>query len=76
MILYTMMPAEIIFQQESEVYNQQKMVVIDGVNLLVNETTTNNYQISRVISTDPQHFLRSEVAPGNILSKDRTNVLF
>ena len=64
MILYTMMPEELIFPTAETDFNKQKIVEMNGVSLLVNETSQNQYVILRVLSSDPQHFLDEQYSPG------------
>ena len=64
MILYTMMPEELIFPTAETDFNKQKIVEMNGVSLLVNETSQNQYVILRVLSSDPQHFLDDQYSPG------------
>ncbi|MDF0725128.1 YlzJ-like family protein [Cytobacillus sp. S13-E01] len=64
MILYTMMPEELIFPTAETDFSKQKIVEMNGVSLLVNETSQNQYVILRVLSSDPQHFLDDQYSPG------------
>ncbi|MCH1623727.1 YlzJ-like family protein [Fredinandcohnia quinoae] len=64
MILYTMMPREMIFPQVEEEYPVQKIVEFNGVTLAVSQTTNLEYRIERILSTDPQHYLQQDYTPG------------
>lgn len=65
MILYTIMPEELIYpQNEEEGYRKQKIVDVNGVSLLVNETTPGEHHIVRVMSTNPNDYLSSDYEPG------------
>jgi len=68
MILYTMMPQELIFPSEQESYQQQKMITYEGIPLLVEQMDPNNVQVVRILSSDPQHFLDERVCPGAKIS--------
>lgn len=68
MILYTMMPHELIFPSEQESYQQQKMITYQGIPLLVEQMDPNNVQVVRILSSDPQHFLDDRVCPGAKIS--------
>ena len=58
------MPEELIFPTAETDFNKQKIVEMNGVSLLVNETSQNQYVILRVLSSDPQHFLDEQYSPG------------
>lgn len=64
MMLYTMMPEELIFPTMEQEYSKHKVVAINGVSLLVNEAEQGEYSIVRVMSTDPTHFLDNRFSPG------------
>lgn len=65
MILHTIVPEFIIFQTNEADYKKQRTVHYNGVPLLVQQTETNEYEIVRVLSSDPQHYLTYE--PGTKL---------
>lgn len=64
MIFYTMMPEELMFPTLEEDYKRQSIVEMNGVPLLVQATTTSQYEIVRVLSSDPRHFLDNQYCPG------------
>lgn len=68
MILYTMMPQELIYPTDELEFNKQMMIQFDGIPLLVEQTTENCYQVLRVISSDPNHYLDSRCSPGAKIS--------
>ncbi|MEH7109622.1 YlzJ-like family protein [Bacillus sp. JJ1764] len=68
MILYTMMPQELIFPQDSSVFQQQQMVNYQGVPLIVEKTDNQSYQVIRILSSDPQHYLNANICPGSKIS--------
>lgn len=68
MLLYTIVPNESIFDSEID-YNggQQEMEIALGqASLLVQSLPGGRYKINRIISTDPQDFLKPEWQPGTI----------
>jgi hypothetical protein len=67
MILYTFMPEHLIFQSAEEDYLKQKIVYCNGIPLVVKETETQEYEIIRNLSTNPQHFLEQKYSPGTRL---------
>jgi hypothetical protein len=68
MILYTMMPQELIFPNEPESLTKQQMVSYQGIPLLVETSGPQHAQVVRILSTDPQHFLNNEICPGAKIS--------
>ncbi|MFL6516585.1 MAG: YlzJ-like family protein [Bacillus sp. (in: firmicutes)] len=68
MILYTMMPPELIFPYQAESGLQQQMVSYQGIPLLVESSDGQNAQVIRILSTDPQHYLDSQICPGAKIS--------
>ncbi len=68
MILYTMMPRELIFPPEAEAIQKQQMITYQGIPLLVESTDQQNFQVVRVLSSDPQHFMDERICPGAKIS--------
>lgn len=68
MILYTMMPHELVFPSEPEDYKKQRTIMYQGVPLLVEQLDHQTVQVVRVISSDPQHFLNDQYTPGTKIS--------
>lgn len=64
MILYTMMPQELIFGTEAIDEKKRLEVEIDGVPLLVEMTADYDYEVIRVMSSNPNHFLDARFSPG------------
>ncbi|MDQ0175756.1 YlzJ-like family protein [Bacillus chungangensis] len=67
MILHTTIPQELIFPQESNMFTQQTTVEVNGISLIV-EQEENRYRIIRLLSSNPNDYLRSELLPGQYLS--------
>lgn len=68
MILYTMMPYELIFSNENQALENQKVVTYQGVQMLVEFTDPLSFQIVRVLSSDPMHYLDGRFSPGTKIS--------
>ncbi|MEH7222617.1 YlzJ-like family protein [Bacillus sp. JJ1566] len=64
MILYTMMPHELIYPQTEMENSNLKYIDVNGVSLAVSDSQDGEYTIERVMSTDPQHFLDGRYSPG------------
>lgn len=63
MILYTMMPQELIFPTDGAAFEKFKMIAHDGVPLLVMKENE-NYYVVRLLSSNPNHYLDSRYLPG------------
>jgi hypothetical protein len=68
MILYTMLPEELVFPVDMNTYGKQRMVQLNGVSVMVSENAQKQYEIVRLLSTDPQHFLNEQYCPGQTLA--------
>ena len=68
MILYTMMPQELIYQTDIQDYERVTQINYDGIPLVVEKTDDYNYRVLRVLSTDPKHYLDSRCTPGSMIS--------
>jgi len=68
MILYTTMPQEFIFPTEAETFTKQQTVTYQGVSLIVEQTDSQNVQVVRILSSDPQHYLDERICPGAKIS--------
>jgi hypothetical protein len=65
MILYTIMPQELVYPTRDEEFQKQKMVNVNGVSMLVQDKGAIGYEIIRLLSTDPQHYLHEQYMPGS-----------
>ncbi|WP_040205036.1 YlzJ-like family protein [Neobacillus jeddahensis] len=68
MILYTMMPNELIFPYEPEAVGKQQMITYQGIPLLVELTDQQQAHVVRIVSSDPQHFMNEQICPGAKIS--------
>jgi hypothetical protein len=68
MILYTMMPQELIYPTNEMDYGNQMLIQYNGVPLLVEQTDDHMYQVVRVMSSDPNHYLDNSCSPGTKIS--------
>ncbi|KQL39406.1 hypothetical protein AN960_10655 [Bacillus sp. FJAT-25509] len=62
MILYTIMPIESIFPVDQQEYTSQQFMEYNGVPMLVDSVGGTAFEIKRIVSTDPQHFM--QYSPG------------
>lgn len=65
MILYTIMPQELIYKTPDSEFEKQKVVDVNGVSMIVAENSLKEYQIVRVLSTNPNDFLKEQFTPGS-----------
>ncbi|HHV29707.1 YlzJ-like family protein [Acetivibrio mesophilus] len=69
MILYSIVPPEVVFENFSWSENQSYIEMnYSGERIVVTPLSNNRYVINRVISTSPKAFLKPELMPGNIIS--------
>lgn len=64
MILYTVAQLEIVLAEPGPGTPKFHEMLVGDVPVLVQETGAGRGRIDRVLSTDPNHFLRPELAPG------------
>ncbi len=68
MILYTMMPQELIFPSDEAQFVDQKYVELNGVSMIVEKNNTQGFRIVRLLCSDPQHYLNNDYMPGSTIS--------
>jgi hypothetical protein len=66
MLLYTAMPLELVLDGIDRKYNF-KEIDVDGIKLIIEPIDINHGKIVRLISTNPQDYLNSELSPGKII---------
>jgi hypothetical protein len=67
MILYTVVPNDLVFPTDGSEFSGQMMMDYQGVPLLVQQEE-NNYRIIRVMSSDPAHYLNDQLCPGEFIN--------
>ena len=60
MILYTIMPEQLVYQTDYSQYERQKIVNVNGIEMVVSEENSQYYSVVRVLSTNPSHYLQYE----------------
>lgn len=68
MILYTMLPYELVFPYEADIFQKQKTIMYNDIPVIVEQTDSQTLQIVRVLSSDPKHFLDERLTPGSKIS--------
>lgn len=66
MILHTIVPSDIIFYKEEE-YGENKIIQYGECMVEVHSEESGEYSITRIISSNPNDYLRSEIQPGVII---------
>lgn len=66
MLLWTVMPADVVFGSP-EYQPCYEEVKIDGGSLLVERMSATQCKVVRLLATDPMQYLRSELQPGTIV---------
>lgn len=67
MILYTIVPYEMIYEAEQEFNHNQENVYYNGVLLTMERLSLNRYKIVSILSTDPNDYLKDEIQPGKVI---------
>ncbi len=60
MILYTIMPLESIYPIDQQEYTTQQYMEYNGVPMLVDSVGGTSFEIRRIVSTDPEHYMQYE----------------
>ncbi|BCB03413.1 YlzJ-like family protein [Bacillus sp. KH172YL63] len=66
MILYTMVPDDLIYPTDESVFSGQMMMDYQGIPLLVQQEE-NKYRVIRIMSSDPAHYLNDQLYPGGFI---------
>lgn len=68
MILYTIIPIEIIFQEIQDT-RRNTTVIMDymGVKVEAMMTSNNQYVINRILTTSPKDYLNPKLQPGTVI---------
>ncbi|KAA0547880.1 ribonuclease [Bacillus sp. BGMRC 2118] len=64
MILYTIMPNELVYPVETNLFENQQCVEVNGVSMIVERNEEYEYRIVRLLSTNPEHYLSADYSPG------------
>lgn len=67
MTLWTVVPEELIFGQESQPDSYEE-IEFSGARMLVERISDSQRRIVRIISTDPSDYLCADLQPGVILT--------
>ncbi|GGH82017.1 hypothetical protein JOD43_002712 [Pullulanibacillus pueri] len=62
---YTIVPHEILFDEDHDVPTAQRRTIqVDGVPLIIEQSSTSEYEIVQILSSNPQDFLSEKIQPG------------
>jgi len=68
MINYSVFTGEFVLETEEKEREKKEIEINKAIKLLVEETDKKDeYRILQILSTDPQVFLNSKLAPGTII---------
>lgn len=67
MVLWTVVPLEMVFPTEVSNAKYEQIQHL-GVQMEVEKISDNQCRIVRILSTNPQDYLRSEIQPGTVLT--------
>ncbi|WP_226674147.1 YlzJ-like family protein [Rossellomorea aquimaris] len=67
MILYTVVPNDLVFPTEASEFSGQMMMDYQGIPILVQQEE-HKYRIIRVMSSDPAHYLNEQICPGEFIN--------
>ncbi len=75
MILYSIIPAEEVFKENTEVKEASLTQEIDymGEKVIVSSLSNNSYEVRRLISTNPSAYLNPRFAPGAVIEAKVSN---
>ncbi|MDC3414084.1 YlzJ-like family protein [Aquibacillus sp. 3ASR75-11] len=68
MILYTPLSEHDIFPEDQSKYSNLELISVNGVSVQATRLKNGSYRIVQVLSTNPQDFMKSDLAPGTIIS--------
>lgn len=74
MIVHSIISEERIFSQEDEIQEDLKEILMkDGAILETRPSSHNTYEVVRLISTNPSHYLNAEYSPGALITNPTPN---
>ncbi|MCR2820661.1 YlzJ-like family protein [Lederbergia panacisoli] len=63
MILHTIVPPELIFQNNEDIFSGQIPITRNGIPMIV-EQDGQVYKVIRIMSSNPADYLNAELSPG------------
>jgi hypothetical protein len=72
MILYSIIPTEVIYQGFDQLNPQYEDIVMDGCSMQIERINENQAKIVRLYSVNPQDYLNTQFSPGTILTYSPT----
>lgn len=68
MTLYTIVPEEVIFPHPHEKIANMIEMKVNGVHVLVEHEGGSSFRIDRIVSTNPEDYMKSNVQPGEMVN--------
>jgi hypothetical protein len=66
-MLYSIVPVEEIWAEADVPVPERRDVIVNGCMMQVESTGTSLGRVVRVLSTDPEHYLKPEYQPGSFV---------
>ncbi|MBS4199014.1 YlzJ-like family protein [Bacillus sp. FJAT-49732] len=66
MILHTIVPPELIFQYSEDAFSSQTPITRNGIPMIV-EQSGQMYKVIRIMSSNPDDYLKAEYSPGTYI---------
>ncbi|WP_413381502.1 YlzJ-like family protein [Alkalihalobacillus sp. 1P02AB] len=67
MILYTMMPNEMVFPEDEQTYSNYVTVPIEDGHLVVQQINGSDYKVIRLVCSNPMAYLNEQYTPGTVI---------
>lgn len=68
MILHTILPQELIFGAEMTERKEEYLLSVNGVPVLCEPVNNFEMRVTKILSTNPNHYLQANLYPGALLS--------
>lgn len=67
MILHTIVPADLIFQSSEIEETSEQLFLYQGIPVACQPLNSQEWQVTKIMSTNPEHFLHDQIFPGAIM---------
>jgi hypothetical protein len=69
-MLWTIMPLEMVYQEAAKETRAQHFAMYKGAPVLVERLDENSSRIVRLLSTEPNDYLKADLMPGAVIKQD------
>jgi len=71
-VIYTISPLDLVLKDKSKEDKRNfQLISYNGIEMQVEPVGFNQYKVIRLYSTNPDHYLDSDLQPGSIISGQR-----